>query len=301
MRAILICNPRAGRQEADGVLAPAIDVLTGSGWSVAIQRSSGPGDATILARQAVEEGLDAVLVAGGDGTLNEVVQALAGRETALGYIPYGTVNVWARELGIPLLPRSAADAIVEGRIERIDLGMANDRYFLLMASMGFDSEIVRRSRSLERHKRRFGVLPYVATGLSFAPLYRGADIELRYDANIRRVQALMLVVGNTRLYGGYFHLTPKAVANDGWLDLCIIKGRGPLALVRQSLPLLLSRSITHSDVELLRVQELSVRADVALPVQADGELIDSTPITFRVAPRALNAIIPRDFASDLIA
>lgn len=301
MRATIICNPRAGRGAADAALSPAVFILEDAGWTVEVRQSAYPGDATGLAREAVEAGADTVLVAGGDGTLNEAIQALAGTETALGYLPYGTVNIWARELHIPLQAAGAARAMVDGRIEQVDLGIANDRYFLLMAGIGFDSEVVHRARSLERHKSRFGVLPYVAVGLSTVPRYWGADFELRYDGVIRKVEALMLVVGNTRLYGGRFHLTPNAVANDGWLDVCVVKGRGPLALVRQSLPLLLSGTMTRSDVELLRVRELTVGTDAPQRVQIDGELDGSTPVHFRVAPRALRVIVPKDFASDLIA
>lgn len=301
MKAVIICNPRAGRQTGDGALGPAMPVLIEAGWQIDVVQSLAPGDATRIARDAVDSGVEAALVAGGDGTLNEVVQALAGTETALGYLPYGTVNVWARELKIPLQPAAAAAAIVDGRIERIDLGAANDRYFLLMAGVGFDGEVVKRAMALERHKARFGILPYVAAGLSTVPRYHGSDLELRYDGVIRRIQALMLVVGNTRLYAGRLHLTPNAVANDGWLDLCIVKGRGPLALIRQSLPMLLSGSITHSDVELLRVREVSVSNSGPLPLQLDGELVGTTPVDFRVAPGCLRVIIPRRFDSDLIA
>jgi YegS/Rv2252/BmrU family lipid kinase len=276
-------------------------VLEGAGWSLAAEYTQGPGDATRLAREAVEAGRDAVLVAGGDGTANEAIQALAHTETAFGYLPYGTVNIWAREVSIPLEAESAARSLVDGRIERIDLGLAGDRYFFLMAGVGFDGEVVRRAQTLERHKHRYGVLPYVASGLSTASTYWGADVELRYDGLIRRVQTLMLVLGNTRLYGGRFQLTPNAVANDGWLDLCIVKGRGPVALLRQSLPLLLSGSIAHSDVELLRVKDLMVQGENPLPVQVDGELAGTTPVRFSVAPRALRAIVPRGFASNLIA
>jgi diacylglycerol kinase (ATP) len=279
----------------------AAEVLEVAGWSLEVAQSAGPGDATRLARRAVDEGLDAVLVAGGDGTINEVVQALAGSETALGYLPYGTVNVWARELKIPLEGVGAAQAVAQGELRTVDLGRANDRYFLLMAGIGFDSVVVQRARSFERHKKRVGILPYVAAGLSTAPLYRGADMELRYDGIIRRVHALMLVAGNTRLYGNRFHLTPDAVANDGLLDVCIVKGGSPLALVRQSLPLLLSGRITNSHVELLRVRELSVQTHEPVPVQVDGELADSTPITFSVVPQALRVIVPKGFQSDLIA
>jgi diacylglycerol kinase (ATP) len=301
VNALIIHNPRAGKHNGENGIAAAARILEAAGWSISVESSAAPGEATRIAQDAVQASLDAVLVAGGDGTINETVQALAGSETALGYIPVGTVNVWAREISLPLEAERAAHVLVEGTIQQIDLGIVDDRYFLLMAGIGFDAEVVRRAQSLEHHKRRFGVLPYVAAGLSTAPIYWGADVELRYDGIIRRVQALMIVVGNTRLYGGRFQLTPNAVANDGWLDLCIVKGRGPLALARQSLPLLLSGSVNHSDVELLRVREITIQADEPLPVQVDGELAGQTPVHFGIAPGALRAIVPRGLASDLIA
>ncbi|GAC1444411.1 MAG: diacylglycerol kinase family lipid kinase [Chloroflexota bacterium] len=300
MRAVIICNPRAGRGDASHQIDPAIFILEDAGWSIRVERSLHAGDATRLAQQAVDDGLEAVLVAGGDGTLNEAVQALAGTNVALGYLPHGTVNVWARELSIPLQTTAAARAIANGRVETVDLGLAGNRYFLLMAGIGFDSEVLRRARKLEHHKSRFGVLPYVAIGMSTVPRYKGADYELRYDGLIRRVEALMVVVGNTRLYGGRFQFTPSAVANDGWLDVCIVKGRGPLALLRQSLPLLLQGSVKRSDIEILRVREIAIQTDQHQPVQVDGELAGTTPLKVRIVPRALRVIVPRNFSSDLI-
>src|SRR5579884_3604037 len=299
MKTTLICNPSAGRRESAISMEAVISVLRQADWDVDVRYSDGPGDATELARTAVAAGADSVLVAGGDGTLNEAIQGLAGTDVPLGYLPYGTVNVWAREIGLPLDPVAAASAIVNGRHERIDLGCANERFFLLMAGVGLDGEVVRRAQAVEHHKQRFGILPYVAVGLSTFPLYRGNDFELRYDGLIRRVQALMLVIGNSRLYAGRFRLTPHAVMNDGWLDLCIVKGKGPLSMMRQSLPVLLSGSVTHSDVELLRVRDLTVHCDQPLPYQVDGELAGITPVRFSVQPRALSVIVPGQFASSL--
>jgi diacylglycerol kinase (ATP) len=300
LKATIIANPIAGRHVAKRDLHAALEVLEHSGWKLELHFSSGVGDATLLARRAVETGSEAVLAAGGDGTLNEVVQALAGTNVALGYLPFGTVNIWARELKIPLDGAGAARAIASGRVEQFDLGIVNDRYFLLMAGIGFDGEVVKRAHGLERYKERFGVLPYIAAGLMAVPLYRGVDAELRYDGLIRRVQALMLVVGNTRLYGGHFHLTPNAVANDGWLDLTVVKGRGPLSLLRQALPLIVARSVRGADVETHRVQELTVQTPEPVLLQVDGEVVGCTPARFSVAPRALRAIVPRDFRSDLL-
>lgn len=301
MRAAIVYNPNAGRHHGDGALEPALRVFQDAGWTVTVHLTTGPGDATVFARRAAAMGMDAVLVAGGDGTVNEAVQGLATSQTAFGYLPYGTVNVWARELNIPRDVEEAARCLLGGRVEAVDLGLAGDRYFLLMAGVGFDGYVLKRARALEHHKHRFGVLPYVASGLSSVPMYRGADFELRYDGIIRRVHALMLVLGNTRLYGGRFRFTPNAIANDGWLDLSIIKGRGPLSMARHSVPLLLSGTVARSDVEFLRVQTLQVSAGEPLPLQVDGELIGSTPVHFRVAPGALQAIIPEGFASNLIA
>jgi YegS/Rv2252/BmrU family lipid kinase len=301
MRALIIRNPFAGRRDGEDGMAPALGILRSAGWNVSVERTEGPGDATRLASAAVQERYDAVVVAGGDGTINEVVQALANTDTALGYLPYGTVNVWAREVDIPRQAEAAAVAMSRGRIEQIDLGKAGDRYFLLMAGIGFDGRVMERAQSLERYKSRLGVLPYVAAGISTAPFYRGADVELRYDGLIRRVQALMLILSNTRLYGGYFQFAPGAVANDGWLDLVIVRGRGPLALARQSIPLFLTRSSRLSDVETLRVRELAVQSDAPLPVQVDGELLGATPMRFSVERRALRAIVPPGMASDVIA
>jgi YegS/Rv2252/BmrU family lipid kinase len=301
MNATVVFNPNAGRGISNEAVHRVTAILEDAGWAVDTAMTCAPGDATRLARAAVEAGAGAVLAAGGDGTVNEVVQALAGTQTALGYLPFGTVNVWARELGIPLLAEDAARALLEGRIETVDLGRANERYFLLMAGLGFDAEVVRRAEALERYKARTGILPYVAASMSAAVLYRGFDVELRYEDVIQRVEALMLVVGNTRLYGGRYYFTPRAVANDGWLDVCIVKGKGPLRLARQSLPLLVSGSVAYSDVEAIRVRDLIIRSDTPIPYQLDGELTGATPLHIRVAPHALRVIVPSDASTELIA
>ncbi len=301
MNATLILNPGAGRAAGPDHLTGALHVLESHGWQVDVQRSRSPGDVTAIARDAVRKRANAVVVAGGDGTINAAVQALAGTDTALGYLPYGTVNVWAREVGIPLTARAAARSLVTGTTVTLDLGRADDRFFLLMAGIGFDAAVLQRSVAVERYKRRLGVIPYAAMGFATAASYRGIDVELRFDGLIRRVQAIMVVVGNTRLYGGRFRFTPDAVANDGQLDVCIVKGHGFMSLVRQTVPLVIEGSVAHCDVEFLRVRELTVQGDGRVPVQLDGELAGSTPTRFTVAGKTLRAIVPSDFSTELLA
>src|SRR5204862_2762992 len=126
------------------------------GWNVELRLTQGAGDARRLAREAVEQHIDVVIAAGGDGTINEVIQELAGSETALGVLPFGTVNVWARETNIPLDNTSACAVLLHGETRRIDLGKVNDRYFLLMVGIGLDAVI---AQAVEKKPiKRLGVL-----------------------------------------------------------------------------------------------------------------------------------------------
>ncbi|HYU72724.1 MAG TPA: diacylglycerol kinase family protein [Ktedonobacteraceae bacterium] len=141
--AVVIANPTSGSyashaQEVEETMA----FLRHSGWKVDLRLTEAAGDGRRLAREAVEQEAEVVIAAGGDGTINEVIQELAGSETALGVLPIGTVNVWAREMGIPLESVGAREVLLHGETRRIDLGRINDRFFLLMVGIGFDGEVV---------------------------------------------------------------------------------------------------------------------------------------------------------------
>src|SRR5262245_10310864 len=155
--ATLIVNPRAGDQTfsrgIDRVVATAAEL----GWQIHVAETRAAGDATRLAADAVQAGHPIVLAGGGDGTLNEVIQPLAGTATAVGAVPLGTVNVWVRELGISLDPVEATRQLLLGQVRQIDLGRVNERYFLLMAGLGFDAVAVHAIEGTVQ-KRRFGPL-----------------------------------------------------------------------------------------------------------------------------------------------
>src|SRR6266568_1670274 len=140
--AVVITNPRSGSyflytRQIEELVAS----LRGAGWRIELRLTQAAGDALNIAREAVEEKVDIVIAAGGDGTINEVIQELVGSETALGVLPLGTVNVWAREMHIPLNIAGARDVLVHGQTRHVDLGRAKGRYFLLMAGVGLDGEL----------------------------------------------------------------------------------------------------------------------------------------------------------------
>ena len=275
-------------------LRAAIDGLTG--WETSLETTAAPGHATELARVAAQRGLDAVVACGGDGTVHEVANGLAGSPTALAVVPGGTANVWAKEARLPRRPAAAVRLLAEGETRTIDLGRAGDRYFLLMAGVGFDAAIVRRvSGAL---KRRLGAASYLLHGLRLGLTYRAAPAELLVDEEQQPGKVYWLLLGNTRNYAGLLNITDQALADDGELDLCLLRTGGLPKLAWLVAWVLLRRHHRRAGVLYRRVASLEVRTP-GLPVQVDGEYLTETPLRFEVAQGALQVVVPRGLRSPL--
>lgn len=299
MRAMIIFNPQAGQMEVlERELRAATSVWTTRGWQLDVQATAGPGDAVRLAMGASNACYDLVVAAGGDGTINEVVNGIAGSKTALATLPLGTMNVWARELGLPLQLRAAAEAMLDWHIRPIDLGRANGRYFLLMAGVGLDAEITLGVQPAV--KRRFGVLAYVLSTLQVALRVRGTRARMLIDGKRVKGPVLMVVIGNSQLYAGLFKITHRASIDDGLLDVCVIRGDNLLSALRHFISIL-RRSYSHDpEISYYRARSVYIRSRPALPVQVDGETFSQTPMTFDIAPAALRALLPQTLPDNLV-
>lgn len=299
MRTLIVFNPTAGHAEQlEAELEAAAQVWREHGWSVELQPTNGPGDGQRLARQAVDCGYDLVVAAGGDGTINEVVNGLVGSQTMLATLPLGTMNVWARELGLPLQPRAAAQTMLGWSPRSIDVGRAGERYFLLMAGIGFDAAITANIRPAE--KRRFGALAYVARGIEEVIRIRGTRANLFLDGRRIKARVLMIVIGNSQLYGGLVKITHRASIDDGLLDVCVIKGDNGLNAIGHLIAILRRRFSLNPDIAYYRAHEIEVITRPPLPVQVDGDPIGTTPMRFTVVPAALRALLPSELPDDLI-
>src|SRR5579883_205195 len=299
--AVIIANPVSGsfprhHHNYNDTLA----YLEACGWQVELWLTSGPGDARVLARRAVKRNISLVIAAGGDGTINEVIQELVGSETALGVLPMGTVNVWAREVGIPLDDAKAREILVHGQTRRIDLGRANGRYFLLMAGIGVDGEV---AQAVERKPlKRLGVLGYALAALWFGTGYLGFPLTLKVDeAAPIRTRALEVIVGNTRLYAGAFQFTWMARCDDGLLDLCMVHKRGRLGRLVVLFDFALNREQRRLWVRYSTFKSLTIETPEPVAIQVDGDPAGHTPATFTVAPGALKVIVPQGTASELFS
>lgn len=285
---MVIVNPAAHNLPRRKRLDEADCWLREQGWRAEWRETGLPGDATTLAGEAAERGLPLVIVCGGDGTLNEAANGLAGSETAMAVIPAGTVNVWAKETGVPRRPVEAARLAVTGERRRVDLGLVDGRYFLLMAGYGLDGAIARRVS--QKLKGRVGATAYAIAAVREALRYRGTPITLGLDGDERPLNLLMLVAGNSRNYAGLVEITPEARADDGLLDVCAYEGRGTVDIVLHVLRTLLRRHRRSGKVLYRKVRRLEIKG-AALPVQLDGDAYEQSPAVVTVAPAALWVVV----------
>jgi YegS/Rv2252/BmrU family lipid kinase len=296
----MIHNPTAGRvKRRERHFQGALEILKAAGWKVDVRTTSSEGHASELAHEAALGGADIVVAAGGDGTINEVVQGLALTGAALGCLPLGTVNVWAREAGFSSDIERAARELVGGKRVALDLGRINDRFFLLMAGIGLDGLVTATLGDGKHRKQQLGVLPYVTRLLRVIPGFKGSEVDLQIDGISRHFNALMVLVANTRLYGGVARPTPHALADDGYLDVRVFTGKRPVHVIGHLIPFLLGSSKRSSAV--VRAERVTIYANPPLHIQIDGDPYGSTPATITVEHHALQAIVPKSYVTSTTA
>lgn len=287
MRLRLIANPVAGR-DARGRLEGVAAMLRDRGHSVDAAWTGRRGDARRLAAEAMAAGYDRLLVAGGDGTLNEALNGLVGSELPVAFLPLGTTNVLALELGLPRDLQAAARLACDGEVVPVSLGRAGENHFLLMAGIGFDGEAVRRVNLAL--KRRTGKFAYALSALSAFCCAPGGRIELADETGVTRV-GYGAVVSNGRLYGGRFVLNPAASIFSDSLQVCLFKQPGRLALLRLALRVLSGGVPGPPLVEHFAARRLQF-SGAPLPVQLDGDDCGDLPLSIDIVPNAVRLVLP---------
>ena len=219
MQILLIMNPTAGQEWKRIGIEPArviTDYFTKQHHKIDVIDTQAKGDATNVARKAVDDGYDMVIAAGGDGTVNEVVNGLVGSDVIFSCIPIGTENVLAKEMGIPFNIQKACEHISEAEIKRVDVGKLKDRYFLSFAGVGLDAHAV--SEVPSKLKEHLGSLAFFITGLRMAWKYRKASPEatIILDDKKEIVVFWLIIVGNICTYGWKVRVTPMASMDDGF-------------------------------------------------------------------------------------
>lgn len=317
-RAWLLSNPSAGASRGRALatgLRTAVGTLAKAGWTVTWHETRDPAHARRLAAEAVAGGIEVVVVAGGDGTVNGILDVLVGTRTALAVLPTGTANVLAAQLGLLALPSAlqrpdlpaAAERLAEGVVRVVDTGIARSRghgqrHFLLWAGVGLDAAVTHELEHEGRElKRALGPVAFGAIGLKLGAR-GGATAVVDCDGQRRRGRLVLGVVCNIPLYAGAIHLAPGACMDDGSMDAALFFGDTMLAALQGFLGEDVRTAVQHlgtvltgrrdEETHTLPVRRAWIVASPPLPVHVDGEPFGQTPVRLSVQRASLRLVVP---------
>lgn len=289
-RILVIYNPTAGQWRRRRLRA-TLRGLEALGCHLTLHETTRQGDAEATAARLSAGQFDAVVAAGGDGTINEVANGLVKAEgpvPPLAIIPLGTANVLAQEIGLRGQPAAIARAIAEGERMTAHLGCANGRHFLMMAGVGFDAHVVANVDLAL--KRRTGKVAYVLETLAQALRYGFPLCQVEVDG--RRYEAFSVVVCNGRHYGGPFVAAPRADLGQPTFEVCLLRRAGWAHVLRYGIALVSGRLAALPDVQIESGARLRIDGENGLPVQGDGDIIAHLPVTIDIAKKTLDLIVP---------
>lgn len=266
----------------------------------AFKATTAPGDARRLAAEAVADGFELIVAAGGDGTVNEVLNGIGDapkgfQQARLGVLPLGTVNVFAREIRLPLRIERAWQTLQRGKETRLDLpgvefsvnGVRRRQCFVQLAGAGFDA------RAIELVtwplKKKYGPLAYVIAGMK-ALRERLPKIAARVDG--QNVTGELILIGNGRYYGGPLKIFPQADLRDGLLEVCVFPRANWLTLLRCAPGLLTRQKLSTNAAQCFRVATFELSSDIPASFELDGEWVGHLPAAFSVARQQLRVIVP---------
>ncbi|MGH3098261.1 MAG: diacylglycerol/lipid kinase family protein [Streptosporangiales bacterium] len=282
----LLVNPTAGRGRGARAAAETARRLRGAGVTVEVLSGRDVDEAGELARRAVRKEPDALVAVGGDGLTHTAVQALAGTDVPLAIVSCGTGNDIATALGVPLDPSAAAATVLGGVPRRIDLGRAGARWFAGVLCAGFDSAVTERTNQLRwpRGRMRYNLAVVLELGV-----FRPVPFLLELDGVERRLDAMLVAVGNTGQYGGGLRICPGAEPDDGLFEVVVVHPVPRRELVRVFPQLYSGRHVSHPQVSVHVAKTVALAAP-DVPAYADGERVGALPVRAEVVPNALTVL-----------
>jgi diacylglycerol kinase (ATP) len=292
MKLLLLANPTAAGGRARRLLPSVLRVLRRQSKSLETVEAPTPEAVEGVARDAVQAGYERIIAAGGDGTVNIVLNAVKGSQTALAVLPLGHGNDLARALGIPLDPFAAAELVLRRPAAQTDVGLAGDRMFATVAAVGLDAETNRRARRWGSWPR--GHLRYFLAGLRTLATFRPYRINLVTDSEEFTGEAMWVAVANGPYYGGGIRIAPEASLSDGLLDVCVIERMSPAALLALYSALMRGEHLRSRAVRYFRCTRAQFREPVGVELHADGEPVTQLPAEIVVEPEAVRMVRGRE-------
>lgn len=289
-RILFIINPIAGVRRKDAIPEHIAACLDHGIYDHQIVYTERRGHATEIAQQAVKDGIDVVVVAGGDGSVNEVACALLGSDTVLGILPFGSGNGLARHLGYPLQVREAIGVLNSGNSIAIDVGTVNDRPFFSLIGIGFDAFV---AKVFDREKAR-GFAAYTWSAIKSLGVFKPFDFEMESDGERHAGTAFMINICNSNQYGYDVQIAPNADIQDGALDIVLLRNLPKWRAVLLVIQVLMNRHHNSRTLKYLRAGDISLTTSRPAYLQIDGETLrKEKEFRIKVLPRALKVMTNR--------
>ncbi|NGQ96593.1 diacylglycerol kinase [Brevibacillus sp. SYP-B805] len=294
-RARLIYNPSSGREIVRRRLPDILDLLEAAGYETSCYATKGEYDATKEAERAVARGFDVIIAAGGDGTINEVINGMAEKPArpALGIIPCGTSNDFARAIGVPKSITRACRIVAEGRRKRVDVGRINDRYFINIAGGGTLTQLTYEVPS--KLKTLIGQLAYYMKGLEKLPFLHPSHMRLETrDGVVVDEEIMLFLIANSHTVGGFDRLAPGADLSDGKLDCIVVKKASLPDFIRLVTLAVRGEHLRDDHVVHFRTDYLkavSLGKETVL-LNLDGEMGGQLPCECQVLPGHIEVFVP---------
>ncbi len=285
----VLTNPTSGKGKGSQVSDVVVPRLSDAGYVVRSLTGRDADEALDLARTCVQEGLETLVVIGGDGMVHLAAQALAGSQTRLGLVPAGTGNDVARSLDLPRKDTVAAtDVIIAGKERAIDLARVGAKYYVTVLAAGFDAIVNERANEMTWPK---GQMRYNLATLAELRTFSPIPYVLEVDGEQHRFEAMMVAVGNGPSFGGGMRITEGAVLDDGMLDVVAIMPMSKLELLRTFPKLFSGTHVQHPKYRHYAGRTITVAAP-GIVAYADGERMSALPLTVEVVPAALRVLVP---------
>lgn len=293
VKAMLIYNPSSGKADAEQYKEKTINVLEGLGYEIIIKETGKQNDATIFAKQACSEKVDFLLAMGGDGTINKVVNGLAKQlhRPVFSFIPLGTVNDFARALGIPLEPELAIEALKMTNTLMVDIGQIDDKYFVNIVAIGDIASRV--ANTTVEQKTKMGSLAYLLEGAKAIISSEEIEMTITHDLGIWKGTPMLVLVALTNSVGGFEKMVNTAEINDGKLHIYIIKQAGLASLARMGTKILFGNLNNDEGVEVIETTDVLIESRKPLYCNVDGDEGDCTPLEIKVLPKHIKMLIPQ--------
>ncbi|MDT8717410.1 diacylglycerol kinase family lipid kinase [Clostridium sp. 19966] len=293
MKYLFIVNPKAGKGRGLQYIENIKHIIDNK-IDYRIEVTNKSGHATEIARKYSHDEEYIICSVGGDGTLNEVVNGMAGGKSTLAIIPTGSGNDFVRTIYPKYILKDLFSKVICGDTKLVDLIKINEKYFLNIASVGLDADVAYNAIKFKKNKFISGSMAYMLSVFKTLLNKRGTWVKLNIDGTQYDYKKLLLIaISNGKSYGGGIHITPQAEVDDGFADICMIENLRLLRIFRMMPKLFRAQHLQVKEVKMYKAQEIEIEGRSEFKVNVDGEIVSASNIKIQVIPKALKIIIPK--------